>query len=277
LDGVLRTNLYELPALSIVFVEHLVGLVLILPFVWRGFRPKNLQGRDWLLMFLIALFSGLLGTLWFTKALLLGAFGTTFLLQKLQPVFVTLGSVIFLKDHLRFQFVVWATVAFVSAYFVSFPMGKVDFSGSSWWAALYAVGAAAAWGSSTVLSKLFLKKHSYEKATAYRFGITTILAGLGLLVLGDWVALSEITWPQFGQFLIIALSSGMIALLIYYRGLAGTRAQLSAFLELSFPLFAMLIDWFWFDKSLQISQYLAGGVLMVSFLFLARQNHFEQH
>src|SRR3989344_6677472 len=89
-DGVIRRNLYTLPPITIIFFEHLIGLIILSPFVFRHLLTARLSRRDWFLVILVAILSGLLGTLWFTTALLqvhFISFSVVFLLQKLQPIF----------------------------------------------------------------------------------------------------------------------------------------------------------------------------------------------
>ena len=89
-DGVIRRNLYALPPITIIFFEHLVGLIILSPFVLKYVLKTKLTKREWWLIILIAFLSGLLGTLWFTTALLevsFISFSVVFLLQKLQPIF----------------------------------------------------------------------------------------------------------------------------------------------------------------------------------------------
>src|SRR3989344_51514 len=89
-DGVIRRNLYTLPPITIIFVEHLVGLVVLSPFVFKYVLETKLTKGQWWLLLLVAVLSGLLGTLWFTTALLkvhFISFSVVFLLQKLQPIF----------------------------------------------------------------------------------------------------------------------------------------------------------------------------------------------
>jgi len=98
-DGVLRRGLYTLPPLQIVFLEHLVGSILLLPFlrkiVWQDF------GKVWREMLLVIILSGLLGTLLFTAALqqvFFISFSVVFLLQKLQPLFAIASAKILLSE-----------------------------------------------------------------------------------------------------------------------------------------------------------------------------------
>lgn len=275
LDGILRRSLYDLPPVSIVFFEHLFGLALILPFVWKGVFRTKLSKRDFWLMALIALLSGLLGTLFFTSALLKTSFisfSVVFLLQKLQPIFAVLSALIFLKERPHKKYFLWAGIAFVAAYFVTFPNGMVNLSTGTGTviAALLAVGAAFAWGSSTTFSKMALRDRSHKDMTGLRFLMTTIMAFFAVALLGKTSSLGAITGTHVLYFVAIALSTGMVGLLIYYKGLKTTPVRVSTILELTFPLVAVFIDIFLYKTTLMPSQYIAGAVLLFSMVRLAK-------
>lgn len=266
LDGVIRRNLYSLPPITIIFFEHLIGLAILIPFVLKSLRKEIPTKREVWLLVLVALLSGLLGTLWFTTALLkvhFISFSVVFLLQKLQPLFAISTASIFLKEKLDSRYIKWAALALIAAYFVTFKNGSVSFSTGEGTivAALYALGAAFAWGSSTTFSKMVLTKLSYTVSTFYRFLITSILACIVLIGFGYGSSLQAPTVSQFGLFLLIAISTGLVALVIYYKGLAKTPVHISTILELTFPFIAIFIDMTIYHTTLVWSQYLAAILL----------------
>src|ERR1035437_7112461 len=122
-DGLIRQHLYTLPPITIIFFEHLIGLIILTPFVLKYVLKTKLTKREWWLIILVALLSGLLGTLWFTTALVKVHFITlsvVFLLQKLQPIFAISTASIFLKEKFDTRYIKWALLAILSAYFVTF-------------------------------------------------------------------------------------------------------------------------------------------------------------
>jgi drug/metabolite transporter (DMT)-like permease len=275
LDGILRRHLYTLPPITIIFFEHLIGLLIITPFVWKKVTAEKLSRRNALLLAFIALFSGLLGTLWFTTALLKVhyiSFSVVFLLQKLQPLFAISSAGLLLKEKFDKRYIKWALLALISAYFVTFKNGYVDtVTGEGiLTAALYALGAAFAWGTSTTFSKMVLTKVTHTTSTFYRFFFTTIMATIVLFAFGYGSSLQTLTMPQIGFFIAIALSTGVVALLIYYKGLAKTPVHISTMLELTFPFIAILIDVFMYHTVLAWSQYLAAVILTFSIYQIAR-------
>ncbi|MDO8609095.1 MAG: DMT family transporter [bacterium] len=268
-DGIIRRSLYVLPSITIVFYEHLFGAVLLLPYVIASFRKERLSKKEFFLMVFISMFSGVLGGLWFTTALLkvnFISFSVVYLIQKLQPVFTISTSAIVLKEKVSSKFFKWAILAVIAAYFVTFKNGMVNLTtgAGTITAALYALGAAFAWGSSTAFSKLALKNKPSTYMTGLRFIFTAILAFGMVFLLGQSKSLPTLTLSQGARFLLIAVSTGMVAVIIYYKGLKTVPASVSTILELVYPMLAVFIDATLYKSMLAPSQYLAGIVLLFS-------------
>ncbi len=276
-DGVLRRSLYSLPPITIVFYEHLIGALLIAPFFFRAARKERLNRREWAAILWVSLLSGVLGTLWFTTALLKTnfiSFSVVFLLQKLQPVFAIGTAALLLKERLQPKYVLWSLVALIAAYFVTFPGGAVNLQtgAGTITAALFAVGAAFAWGSTTAFSRYALLEHSHTLITGLRFWLTAPMALLFVLFMGQAGSLGSPAPAQIGTLIIISLSTGMVALWIYYRGLKRTQAKVSAILELVFPLTGVLIDVVLYRNFLQPSQYAAALALLFAIYQVSKLN-----
>lgn len=266
-DGILRRSLFTLQPVVIVFYEHLIGSVILLPFLWNKLTTEKITRQTLTLASIVALLSGLLGTLWFTTALVkvnFISFSVVFLLQKLQPIFATSAAVILLKEKVTKEYIGWAALALIAAFFVTFKNGYVNFATGEGTiiAAMYAVGAAIAWGSSTAISKLLLQKHSTVMATGLRFFITTIMAFVAVLLFAGSDSITAVTGSQLLRFTTIALSTGMVALYLYYKGLQKTQAKITTLIELIFPMLAVAIDAYMYKSFLAPTQFLAAGVLL---------------
>ncbi|MFA6520254.1 MAG: DMT family transporter [Candidatus Paceibacterota bacterium] len=281
-DGLIRQHLYTLPPITIIFFEHLIGLIILSPFVLKYVLETKLSKREWWLIILISILSGLFGTLWFTTALGKVHFisiSVVFLLQKLQPIFAITSARIFLKEKLDRRYIKWALLALASAYFVTFPNGIVNLQTGEGTviAALFALGAAFAWGTSTTFSKMLLGKLDFKVSTFYRFLFTLIIAFPFVYIFGrsfggfEQVRIFAIpSVSQFAWLALVAVSTGMVALLIYYRGLAKTSVHVSTILELTFPFVAILLDFTVNNTVLSLSQWVASFVLVFSIYQIAR-------
>ena len=267
LDGIIRRSLYSLPSITIVFYEHLFGAVILLPYLIKTFSKEGLTRKEFFLLLFISMFSGVLGTLWFTTALLKTSFisfSVVYLIQKLQPIFAISAAAIVLKEKITKSYIKWAVLALVAAYFVTFKNGYVNLATGTGTviAALYALGAAFAWGSSTAFSKLALVKRPSIYVTSLRFVLTSILALGMVFLLGQSKSLASPTFSQLSRFLLIAVSTGMVSVAIYYRGLKKVQANVSTILELVYPLLAVFIDATLYKSFLAPTQYLAGAILL---------------
>jgi len=180
---------------------------------------------------------------------------------------------IFLKEKFDKRYIKWALLAIVAAYFVTFANGLVNFKTGEGTiiAALYALGAAFAWGSSTTFSKMLLGRIDFKVSTFYRF-LFTLLIALPLVFLFGRTngVLATPNFTQISLLVLIGLSTGMVALLIYYKGLAKTPVHISTILELTFPFVAILLDMIVNHNFLNFSQWLASFVLVFAIYKIAK-------
>jgi drug/metabolite transporter (DMT)-like permease len=272
-DGiVLRPALYSLPVPLVVFVESTIVAILLSPYFIKQIPSlKTLQKKDWLAFFLVALLGGAIGTMAITKALFYVNFvnlSVVILLQKLQPVFAITLAAIFLKESLSKQFFLWSALAIIGAYFMTFGTKLPDFAtgDKTTIAALFALIAAVAFSSSTVLSKRALRNVSFEMGTYLRFLFSAIIMLVLVISLGDLESVSEITTKQAIIFLIIAFTTGGLAIFLYYYGLKRISASVAAICELAFPLTAVLLEYFLRGNILDAVQWMGAGVLLLSIL-----------
>ncbi|GIK22763.1 MAG: EamA family transporter [Ignavibacterium sp.] len=272
-DGiVLRPSLYSLPVPLVVFVESAIVAVLLTPFLIKRISPlKSLTLKDWIAFVGVALFGGAIGTMAITKALFYVNFvnlSIVILLQKLQPVFAISLATLLLKEKLPKEFFLWASLAIVGAYFMTFGLSSPNFStgDKTTIAALFALLAAFSFSSSTVLSKRALRNVNYEMGTYLRFLFAAIIMLVIASSTGDISNIKDITTKQTVIFLIIAFTTGGSAIFLYYYGLKRISASVASICELAFPLTAVVLDYFVHDNILSPVQWIGTGVLIISIL-----------
>ena len=268
-DGiVLRPSLYGLPVPLVVFIESTIVAIILSPYFIRKISSlRNLDYKDWLTFFLVALMGGAIGTMAITKALFFVNFvnlSVVILLQKLQPVFAITLAAIFLKEKLTAKFFFWAALAIIGAYFMTFSTNLPDFSAGdkTTIAALYALLAAFGFSSSTVLSKRALKNVSFEMGTYLRFLFSALIMFVIVISMGEMKSVSDVSTTQFIIFLIIAFTTGGAAIFLYYYGLKRITASVAAICELAFPLTAVVLEYFIHGNILDPIQW-AGVVLLL--------------
>lgn len=270
IDGLLRRNLYTLPPIIVVFYEHFIGLILLSPFLIPFVKQIKTITKKELFSFLwIALLSGVLGTLFYTTAL--GKinyiqYSVVVLLQQLQPLFVIVFAFLVLKEKVTFRYLLWALIGLVGAYFLSFPALTINLVEDSQTieASLLAIGAAFCWGSSTAFSKYTLKRFSPYLATGLRFAFTIPIALIFIFTLKVTPSITSLNTNQVLNLFAIALSTGMVAMVIYYRGLKFTPAKVSAIAELFWPLSAVVIGYVFLQERLTLTQILGSLLLLLS-------------
>jgi drug/metabolite transporter (DMT)-like permease len=254
LDGLLRISLYSLPPAMVVTLEHLLGLVILLPFLFKNYKSiLNASTGAKISLVVTAILSGALGTIFYTAALGNVAasgvdlkYSSIVLMLQLQPIITTVLAVLLLKEKVSAKFVLYSVFAVLGIYLVSFPNLLPAFGTKQADAQLLGTGlaflAALSWGAGTVFSKKSLDEIEFSAATAGRFLVTVIFSAILAFALGQVVPIATVSMAQWQSLIIIVLTTGAVALLIYYRGLAHTEAKISAFVELAFPLTAFLID-----------------------------------
>lgn len=273
LDGVVLTpRLNNLSVPLVVFLLHLVPFLLMQPWLRDSYGALRwLPADGWVALGLVSLFGGILGTFAIVKALFLVNFNqlsVVVLLQKLQPVFAIGLAAVLLKERITRNFILWAIMAVIGAYFLTFGLQipDLDSGAKTPVAAVWAAVAAAAFGSSTVFGKRLLSSLDFRQATFGRYGLTTLFALIVLLVSGTGLSLAEVTPTNWLLIVIIGLTTGSGAIFLYYYGLSRVRAIVSAICELTLPLSAIVLDYLVNGSVLSPWQW-AGAVLLLLAIF----------
>jgi drug/metabolite transporter (DMT)-like permease len=276
-DGiVLRPSLYSLPVVLVVFIESSIVAVLLTPLLFKNISIlKKLSLKDWLAYAGVALLGGAVGTMAITKALFYVNFvnlSIIILLQKLQPVFAISLAAIFLKEKLHKEFFLWAVLAIVGAYLMTFGFTIPDFNAGdkTTIAALFALLAALSFSSSTVLSKRALLNVSFKLGTYLRFAITSIIMFVIIIATGDAKSIQTISSHQVMIFFIIAFTTGGPAIFLYYYGLKRITASVASICELAFPLTAVVLEYFVHGNILTLVQWIGVAILFASIIKVSR-------
>lgn len=275
-DGILRRSLYSLPPAVIVFYEHILGAVVLLPVFFKFLKELRVMKRkEWISILIVSLFSGALGTIFYTAALGMVQyiqFSVVVLLQQLQPVWAILAASILLKERITRDYAKWAVLAIVSAYLISFRDLRVNITENTGTlaASLLALGAGFVWAVSTSFSKIVLNKVSFWTATILRFWLAPVFALLFVIVQGQSQFLTSLNFSQWQSLSVITFSTGMVALLIYYFGLRKTPARVSTICELTWPASAIFIDYFLYKNGLTLTQILGVVLLFISIYHVSK-------
>ena len=277
-DGFIRQNLFALPSFLIVSLEHVIGAILFLPLLIRGWKEVSSLGqRGWISVLWISIFGGVLGTFFYTKALSYVNYidlSVVVLLQKLQPIFAIALAGLILKEKITKRFIILAFAAIVGGYLVTFGSSSIkDWDDKTIIAALLALLAAFSWGSSTVLGKHALNRLSFTTVTSLRLAITASVTAFVLLSTGQYDAVQSMTISHWGFIVLIVLSTGSLALFFYYYGLNKLPASHATLYELFWPLSAVGLDWFIRGNILSLTQWVGAILLLGSIILLTRETN----
>jgi len=285
IDGLfIRPKFYVLPAELVVFLEHFFGFIILSPFVFLAWsKIKSLSRKSWLALGWVSLFGGMIGTLFITKAFFAAmdgevSFATVVILQKLQPIFALLLARLILKEKLDKKFYLWAIIAIAASYFIAFAKSGLSLAGIDWLhsGALFAFIAAFSFGSSTVFGKRLANHLDYRAVAALRFGLTSVLALILLVITGAFSSLSLITIEQWWLLVLIVFTSGAGSMFIYYFGLRRVPASAATILEIFWPFSALVLDYVFNHNYLNLTQIIALIILLIAFYKISSANRLKK-
>ncbi len=260
---------HQVDSTWIVFIEHTICLLLIAPWIFFVKKRKafRVSSNQWIALVVIGGGASAIATVLFTASFQYVNPSVAILVQKLQPIVVVVLARLFLLERPKKNFFIWATLALMAGLVISFPNfqfglgGEINPKGS-----FFALSAAALWGLATVIGKSVLEKLSPSVVTFWRyfFGFITLVVvlfathgSLGLKEFGG--ALDAQAWRAL---FYIAIGPGLIAMLLYYKGMTRASAMTTTFMELLFPITAVGINTFYLDQPLNPVQACAAIVLL---------------
>lgn len=278
-DAPFRVHLaQELSSGFIVLGEHLVSVLIVLPLLIVGWRAlRRLSWKEWLAVLAIAIGGSALATIAFTEAFHYVNPSVAILLQKLQPLVAIGLASVFLREPLTRRFWIFALVALLGAYLITFPgLVPQTYPGETvnlhMIGVLFALTAALLWGASTVLGRFVLGTLDFKLVTALRFAVAFVFLFALAASQGTLSEVATLTSTDILFLIVIALVSGVVSLFIYYKGLSQTRASVATIAELGFPLAAVVVNWIFLDATLTPVQLIGAALLVLSVFWLSKEN-----
>lgn len=271
-DGIVLTpRLFKLDVAYVVFMLHFLPFVGMTLFFGKDEikNISNLSKEDIFFYMMVALFGGALGTLSIVKALFLVNFNhltVVTLLQKLQPIFAVILARVLLGERIGKNFVLWTGIALLSGYFLTFELNVPTFNAGDKMglASMYAILAAFSFGSATVFGKRILANSSFRTALYTRYCFTSIITGIIVAINGNFSWIFKTEMEQWIIFIIIGLTTGSGAILLYYIGLRHIKANIATICELCFPVSSIIFDYIFNGKVLSLIQFMSATILLFS-------------
>lgn len=278
-DAPFRVHLTkELSSNFIVLGEHFFDILVALPILAMNWPDlKKMSGKQWIAAIIIAVGGSALASVAFTQAFHYVNPSVAILLQKLQPLIAIGLAASLLSERLHKNFWLWAVVALVGAYIISFPkLSPQVYPGETFNPNTIGVGlallAAVLWGASTVLGKYVLNTVSFKTMTSLRFILAFVFLAILNFAQHSYPDFARITGTDYLFLFIIALASGVISLFLYYKGLQHTKASIATIAELGFPLAAVVVNAIFLKALLLPMQYLGMLVLLLALYNLSKAN-----
>ncbi len=253
---------------QIVLWEHVFLAILFLPFI-KGLIKKLNKKSIFPLLF-IGILGSAGGTICFTKAMSLINPSVVILLQKLQPIVAVLLARIYLKEELGPLYFLCFFITFSGALLLSFK----EISSINWVTQTYnlkgicySLLAVLAWGGSTVFGKKLLSlglSNGDILSGRFLFG----LIGISFYYLSFVTSSYRPVNKDLLKILMMAILSGVIGTRFYYSGLRKILAQTATLVELSFPFFAVIVNWFFLNIPLSNTQIVGGILISIGPIFL---------
>lgn len=276
---VLTPRLFHLKVPFVVFMVHCLPFLVMSIFIGKR-EIKNivaLPKNDIVFYFLVALFGGCVGTLSIVKSLFLVNFEhltVVTLLQKAQPIFALILARIVLKEKLGKNFLNWVLFALIGGYIMTFefslPRIAEVSSGNIIKACMFAMLAAFSFGSATVFGKRILSHSNFVTALYTRYFFTTVITFCIVLANNQLGWIYKVTPFEWMIFVIIGITSGSGAILLYYRGLRYIDASVATICELAFPISSVVFDYIFNGNLLSPVQFLGASCLVFAILKISK-------
>jgi drug/metabolite transporter (DMT)-like permease len=259
-DPILRKPLSSsTSATTIVFGEHVILVVLILPLLYPALRALLKAGPTYVAA-AIAVGAGAsaLATILFTEALFHGDFITPVVIQKVQPLVAVAGAAAVLGERPRPRFA-WFLLPALAGFWLVNQAHPLDPSANGAVVIAEATGAAALWALGTVLGRYLSRELEFQHVVTLRFFFGLLASALALPIM-DASAYSN--GHDSVLILYLALVTGLLALTLYYYGLQRTPAVLSSLAELTYPAVAVIAGIYAYDQHLRWTQWLGIAAIL---------------
>lgn len=307
-DFPVRSNLVSIfgntanDAIQLAMFEHVVAIILFILILigYSVFNPNKKEEIDFkkfLTLSKLELFSLLwigicgsaLGIIFFNLAFgqaavlqsmgIYSGYDQTLFVQKIQPVIAIGLAALLLKERLPKGFYLLSGIALIGIFFVTFgtnsyPYYTINLNHASQLIVFYAFIAAFFWGTSTVFGKILVMKVGHTLTTFGRYAVGgTFLIILNILIGTNFIsALTKVSAAFWFLLYAAAISGGLVGLYIYYFGLKWTKASIATICELTYPISAVVLNFFFLNQSMYVFQWVGAIVIVVSITIMAYLN-----
>ena len=263
----------------VVFYEHVFLLVVTTVFyVGKLGKSRKISfslppPSHCLFFFLLGGVGAGLATFCYTNAFSLINPSVVILLQKLQHFVAIPLAYLVLKEPLSKGFLLWAFVCVGGALLISYSDLSVAFSLEKVGTQplrgyLYTFLAVFGWGACTVWGKkLILLGYDTGEIMWGRY-VIAVFTLLPLILLSGHLSVPP---EALGKIALMAFLSGLLALILYYEGLKFIPARLCTLLELTYPVWAVMVNWVFLGLTISSLQILGSLILLAGVSMVQRK------
>ena len=258
-DQILRPQAQAagLSSIQVVLFEHVALAAIFVPFLIK-FRSewKSLTFKGWMGLGFIAVFGSAIATVMLTEAYRQGTPLLTALLQKTQPLFAVALATIWLREKHKPIFWAFFAGAIAATLLLANISGPVETSKGL--GVFLALGAAAIWGTCTVVGRIAIRDQRPQVVTGWRF----------MLALPFLLAVNAMQTQSSSSHGLGFVAIQSLALIVIFPDALGmtlykkTPASLATIAELAFPATALIIGLVFQHQSLTINQWYGLGLLL---------------
>ncbi|MEM9974966.1 MAG: DMT family transporter [Pseudomonadota bacterium] len=252
-----------LPAAQSAFLRYLLGLVFLIPMI-RPMLAARLSRQQLALFGWRGLAHGLGVMLWFYAMTRITIAEVT-ALNYLNPVYVTIGAVLFLGERIAARRLLAVAAAFLGAMIILRPgFRELDLGH------ITMLGTAVLFGASYLLAK----RLSGELSAAVIVGFLSITVTVVLLPFAAAVWVTP-TLAQLGWIFGVAVfaTAGHYTMTLAFAAAPVTVTQPVTFLQL---LWAILLGWLVFDEAVDGWVVLGGAVILAAVSFITWREHVQK-
>jgi drug/metabolite transporter, DME family len=259
-DPILRKPLGgSTSATTIVFGEHVLLVVLTLPFLLPALRALVHAG-PLSIAAAVAIGAGAsaAATILFTEALFNGDFITPVVIQKIQPLVAIAAAAAILGERPRPRFASFLLPALLGFWLVNQPH-PLDPQTKGLVPILQALAAAILWALGTVLGRYLGRELEFHHVLSLRFFFGLVASAIALPLLGAraYAGAHDSLWIAY-----LAIVTGLLALGLYYYALARTPAVLASLAELTYPAIAVVAGIYAYNSHLRWTQWLGVATIL---------------
>jgi drug/metabolite transporter (DMT)-like permease len=248
-------------------IRAIFALLIALVYIIIRKKPKELKllKKDVTPMIYIALVATLFADFMYVYSLSKVPVVNAVIIGHLQPIFIALFGIYLLKtDKLTSFDYIGILLLIISGIFVttgslenlmSFKLGSIG--------DLFVLSATIAWASTAIATRKYVK-HLFTGVLAfYRFSIAAIVLSIFLIINNSFFIAN---YYQVAVGIIVGLGT-----VLYYESLTRIKAAQTSALELSTPLFAIVLAFFIISEVPTFMQFIGVGFLFLGLYFISKK------